>query len=104
MSSMYGYKSIGQQGGQNINNDYAESTGNITLPEELVTEPVDDKLLKKFEEIAPGFSFRKNDQRVGKHDFYIVTAPNGETTEIHLDRSVAKERTRIETIQLGYYW
>ena len=92
MSSMYGYKSVGQQSSQNVNNDFAD--GKVELPKELVTEPVNDELLKKFEEIAPGFSLIKNDQRVGNHDFYIVTAPNGETIEIHLDRSVAKEKTR----------
>jgi len=104
MSSQYGYKYIGKQGGQNENNDFANSNddnGNITLPLSLVTSEINDDLFNQFENIAPGFVFEKNtgqseefQKRYGKHDFYIVTAPNGKTMEIHLARRKYKEPTR----------
>ena len=85
----------------NVNNDFANSTGDITLPLNLVTDEVNDDLFKQFEKIAPGFTFEKNPyndngskRTSDNHDHYIVTAPNGGTMKIELDRSVAKEKTR----------
>lgn len=66
----------------------------------LVTSTVDEGLFQKFEKVAPGFSFVKNNineqgnKRTLRHDHYIVTAPNGEDLKIHLNRSLDKELTR----------
>lgn len=83
----------------NVNNDFANSTGDITLPLNLVTDKVNDDLFKQFEEIAPGFTFEKVSvssffENEPYHDEYIVTAPNGGTMKIELDRSISKEKTR----------
>jgi len=86
----------------NVNNDFNNSNNdNFTLPLNLVTDEVNDDLFAKFEEIAPGFTFEKNPyndngskRTSDKHDHYIVTAPNGGTLKIELDRSVSKESTR----------
>lgn len=89
LSSQYGYKSVSAQDGQNVNNDFA--TGGIELPKELVTEPVDDELLKKFNEIAPGFTFKQILSETTKQplkDMYKITTPDGKfATDVELDRN-----------------
>ena len=111
MSSMYGYKSVGNQNGgddNEENNDFNNSNNdNFTLPLNLVTDEVNDDLFAKFEEIAPGFTFEKNPyndngskRTSDEHDHYIITAPlkkgqtKAGTMKIHLDRSRQKESTR----------
>ena len=85
----------------NVNNEFSTPNSGIQLPLNLVTDEVNDDLFAKFEKIAPGFTFEKNnindsgnERTIKDHDHYIVTAPNGETLKIELDRSVSKESTR----------
>lgn len=93
MSSRYGYKLA-----ENINNEFATSTGKIELPKELVTSEVNDELFKKFNEIAPGFTFTQLLSETTKQplkDMYQVKTPDGKFgLDIELDRSIRKESTR----------
>jgi len=96
------FRNIVPKKSKNDNNDNNDNNNNnnnknITLDMSLVTSTVDDNLFKRFEEVAPGFSFKpmlsETTQQPIK-DRYIVTAPNGGTLKIHLNRSISKESTR----------